>query len=80
MKLTDIGTRLRLLERDETSARDRIDLTRIRIALDKTITVLKYSSSGGTLSPKALRYRDTHARLMVVVGRERMDGRRDRGG
>lgn len=80
MKLTNIGTRLRLLIRDEISIRDWIDLTRIRIALDKTITVLRYSSGGGTLSSKALRYQDTHARLMVVVSRERMDGRRDRGG
>lgn len=63
---------------NEASVCDQIDLTNIRIALDKTITVLSVQAAGP--SWKALRYQDTHTRLVVVVNRERMDGRKDRGG
>jgi len=69
--------RFRLI--NETSVCERIDLTNIRVALDKTITVLSRSGGAGP-SRKALRYRDTYTRLVVVVNRERMDGRKDRGG
>ncbi|CAL1676159.1 unnamed protein product [Lasius platythorax] len=65
---------------DEASDCDRILLNQYQSCFGQDYHGVECSGGGAGPSRKALRYRDTYTWLVVVVNRERMDGRKDRGG